>query len=828
MQKIDVIAFLKILSIGTGDFPLTHIFSVNILWNKVVRISNRFTVKLSGVLFLSFFLMLQGRGAAQSSEPKKTLRVGVLLDLEVNASLEFIRRLEHELSQLLQSRYTVSITPDNTLRCNWSSDCIEKNYQRFAGNPGIDIIIGLGPLSGELLTRRPVYPKPVIVVGVIDPFLQKISVTPEQTSGVSNLTFIIFPQSLDADLETFRRLYPYQRICLVEDHRMMDIIPLAPPLIAALKKKGISGGIISVDSLEAVTEGELEGYDAVVLGNLYRFEARERAKLIEKINRLKLPTFSMIGERDLKMGALAATRMEADIPRLVRRVALNIERILDGENAATLPLTFQHQENLQVNMTTADRIGVSPPWDILLESELIRTEGADDTVNLGLKDTITEALTANRTLAAQKQVYQSKEKDVDLSRTPLFPQVGGSARARLIDENQAVGGAAEKTVSGGLGVDQVLFSESLLANLSVSRHQLAAARYSLDQTELDTVQTSGVAYFDILRAMTNRRIRKEYLDMVKENLNISKKRLAVGYSGAADVYRWESELANAKNGLIEAHAFLLAAKQRLNQILSRPVDDPVAIADVRLSDKLFHQYPETDLRKYVSNPASMKFVADFLVAEATANLPEIKEIDQAIAANKRMLASYQRKRYLPDVVASAQADRVFSRTGEGSDVPLPDENSWQMGVNANWTLFPGGEISVRSSQLRIDISRLKTQREDLIHGLELTLRNNIVDIVAKSFNITFSRKAADAGAKNLDLVRDAYEKGQVSIVQLLDAQNAALTSDVAATNAIYEYFTSYLKLERSMGRFVLLTPKAKQVDFFNRLIQYLDEKKLEE
>ena len=175
------------------------------------------------------------------------------------------------------------------------------------------------------------------------------------------------------------------------------------------------------------------------------------------------------------------------------------------------------------------------------------------------------------------------------------------------------------------------------------------------------------------------------------------------------------------------------------------------------------------------------------------------------------------------MVASARTDQLFSRDGAGSEIDLPDENSWQVGVNASWPIFPGGEISVQTRQLRIDISRLQTLRADLFHGLELTLRNNVLDIITKSFNIDLSRKAAEAGAKSLDLVQDSYEKGLVSIVQLLDAQNAALTSKLAAANAVYEYFISYLNLERSVGRFVLLTPEVQQINFFNRFERYMKE-----
>jgi len=444
---------------------------------------------------------------------------------------------------------------------------------------------------------------------------------------------------------------------------------------------------------------------------------------------------------------------------------------------------------------------------------------------LGLRDTIREALSSNKNLAVQQKAFRSKAQDVALTKTELLPQVGISVGGTVIDKNRAEGGQAQRTTSGTATLDQVIFSEQLLANVTIKKHELNASQYSLNQTELDTVQETGVAYFDILKAVTNRRIRKDYLDLTRKNLDIARKRFSVGYSGAADVYRWESEAASAKNSLIEAHAAVLTAKQRLNQLLFRPIDEEFQVRDVALSDNLFNIYPEADFRKYLDNPASMKIFTNFLVMEAQATLPEIKEIDESIKANERLLVSYKRKRYLPDVVLSFQTDHSFSRSGKGSEIPLPDEDSWQVGVNATWPIFQGGEIHTRTRQLRLDISRLETQKADLVHNLELNLRNYVLAIISKSFNINLSKQAAAAAAKSLNLVQDSYEKGLVSIVQLLDAQNAALTADLSAANAVYEYFSSYLNLERSMGRFIMLSPLELQTDFFNRFLKYFNAKR---
>ncbi|MBW2366676.1 MAG: TolC family protein [Deltaproteobacteria bacterium] len=779
----------------------------------------KFAVILSLLVLASLFPM-----GTQAHASGKELRIGILIDVERKETPGLIRKIETEIKNLLEAKYTVKIEDADILRCDWSVDCIERNYQQLVNDARIDIIIGLGFLNGAVLTRRTAYPKPVIVVGVIDTEIQKTPITPQKTSGVHNLTYVMLPKSLDSDLETFHRLYPYRRIGLIEDRRLMEVIPADNRMADILAEMGVSILQISVDSIDAAMDGLSEKVDAVIIGTLNRFEEHDRARLIEKINAQNLPSFALMGAADLRLGALAATGPITDYDKIFRRLALNIERILDGEDPAELPLMLDHPQNLFLNPETARRIGFSPSWDLLMDAQLVLSPSRADVPVLGLGDVIREALSANKALAAKQAAYRSKEADVALSKTELFPQLGISAGGTVIDAEHAAGGQAERTTSAAATVDQVIYSEQLLANVTIKGHELMASQYSLNQLELDTVQETSLVYFDILRALTDRRIRKDYLDLVKKNLDIARKRLSVGYAGAADVYRWESEIARAKNSLIEAYAAMLSAKHRLNQLLYRPIDDEWEVRDVTLSDNPYNFYPEDEFRKFLDNPAFVKTFADFLVMEARTTLPEIKEIDESIKSIKRSLVSYKKKRYLPDVLLRAQADRSLSRSGDGSEIPLPDDDSWQVGVHATWPIFEGGQIHTRTHQLRIDLTRLENQKADLIHNLEANLRNNVLQILSKSFNITLSRQAAEAGAKSLELEQDAYEKGLVSIVQLLDAQNAALTAELSAANAVYDYFTSHLNLERSVGRFVMLSTVAFQTDFMDRFDQYFDEK----
>jgi outer membrane protein TolC len=73
--------------------------------------------------------------------------------------------------------------------------------------------------------------------------------------------------------------------------------------------------------------------------------------------------------------------------------------------------------------------------------------------------------------------------------------------------------------------------------------------------------------------------------------------------------------------------------------------------------------------------------------------------------------------------------------------------------------------------------------------------------------IDLAATAADASRKNFDLVSDAYASGTVSVIELLDAQDASRTADAAAAESLYNFLITVMSLQRSVGGFdYLLTP----------------------
>ena len=64
---------------------------------------------------------------------------------------------------------------------------------------------------------------------------------------------------------------------------------------------------------------------------------------------------------------------------------------------------------------------------------------------------------------------------------------------------------------------------------------------------------------------------------------------------------------------------------------------------------------------------------------------------------------------------------------------------------------------------------------------------------------------------------DSYSRGVVSILDLLDAQNAALVSDQASANAVYDFLVVLMEGERAIGKFTFFQLDVEVDDLLDRL-----------
>ena len=125
-------------------------------------------------------------------------------------------------------------------------------------------------------------------------------------------------------------------------------------------------------------------------------------------------------------------------------------------------------------------------------------------------------------------------------------------------------------------------------------------------------------------------------------------------------------------------------------------------------------------------------------------------------------------------------------------------------------LFEGARRFAESGQATADLSRLRREREAVAEQVEERIRAAVHLASASLSRIDLSRQGAAASARNLELVRDAYARGAVSIIDLLDAQTAYLTARQNEANAVFRFLADVMAVERAVGTFTFLADEAER------------------
>ena len=112
---------------------------------------------------------------------------------------------------------------------------------------------------------------------------------------------------------------------------------------------------------------------------------------------------------------------------------------------------------------------------------------------------------------------------------------------------------------------------------------------------------------------------------------------------------------------------------------------------------------------------------------------------------------------------------------------------------------------------------MATERAVIAQRLEQNVRAALHQAGFSYANINLTRDAAEASARNLELVTDLYQRGAADIIQLVDAQNQALGAALAAANAMYDFLIDALRVQRASGSFSLEGSQEVRDDFLRRL-----------
>jgi hypothetical protein len=92
---------------------------------------------------------------------------------------------------------------------------------------------------------------------------------------------------------------------------------------------------------------------------MLNFPQDEFLKLVDGLAEHGIPSFSVMGCREVDDGVLGGLRPRNEVDKRARQVARNVQRILRGEKAEIIPVEFPLDERLCLNTETLQMLGLS-------------------------------------------------------------------------------------------------------------------------------------------------------------------------------------------------------------------------------------------------------------------------------------------------------------------------------------------------------------------------------------------------------------------------------------------------------------------------------------
>ena len=789
------------------------------------------------ILEIVAWTTLAASAAASAQEP--VVRIGVVIDGPWERNVEIERIIQRELTELMQGEFEFRFPDEARIVGDWSVDTVETSLARLLGDPEVDVVLAMGVIASDRAARLRDIPKPLIAPFIVDAAIQG---TPREGrgSGVRNLSYLSSSITLRRDLEVFRQLRPFERLVLLHGPARNEIPGVRSRLEEVVSEFDIELNLVEIrgradEALSRIPEDA----EAVYVNALLQLLDGELEKLAEGLVARRLPSFSRLGRSEVERGLLMSLTEDV-FDRRARRVALNVQRALLGEDPATFGVDFVMREELVINMATARRINVFPSFALETVAELIQEEPKDRGRRLNLLQVAEEAVLLNRDLAAFDRRVAAGAQNIPIAKSSLLPQLSLGVAGQAIDADRASAtGIAQYLLAPSLTLTQLIYSDPAWANKTIQEDLQEALERDRDGLRLDIVQAATTTYLDVMRTLTSERIQKDNLALTRSNLELSKVRESIGASGRAEVYRWEAQLAADQAGVIRAATNRNLAEIALNRLLHRPFEEPFAPEEVGVDDPIF-MYVRAQFYPYISSRQYFRDTRNALTAIALEESPELMALDAAIRAERRGATAADRAFYIPDVFFQANIEQQF-RAGAGGlgafqalselfpdvDLTAPNNTNWSLGVDFSLPLFTSGQRPAIRRQSIEGLSQLRFQREALRERIEQRVRSALHDTGASYAGIELARDSAEASERNLDLVTDAYSQGAVSIIDLLDAQNAAVRTREAAANAVYDFLIDLLEVERALGKFYFLASPVEIEVLFERVDRFfLDRGKM--
>ncbi|WP_310036036.1 MULTISPECIES: TolC family outer membrane protein [unclassified Sphingomonas] len=400
-----------------------------------------------------------------------------------------------------------------------------------------------------------------------------------------------------------------------------------------------------------------------------------------------------------------------------------------------------------------------------------------------LREAMVKAYRTNPDLTAERANLRATDENVPIARSRGLPGVSSTgAYSESLSNTDATPGSVPRQGTLGVDLSVPVFSGGAVRNsVRAAETRVAAGRAGLRSVEAALFTDVVAAYMDVIRDEATVRLNLQNVRALDVNLQATRDRFEVGDLTRTDVAQSEARLALAQAQLRGAEARLISSREAYIRVVGTA---PGALT------------PPPPLPGLPAGP-------DQAVAVALEENPALEGARKAREASGYDVRVARAAR-LPTVSVGVGGDyynRFGSVPGVGANSGLKNDGfATSAGVSLSIPLFQGGRpaAQVRQAQARESVAIEQVTAAE--RGVIAQVRSAYAVYQSALRVIESSRVAVDANRLSLEGVRAENSVGTRTILDILNAEQELLNSQVQLVTAERDAYVAGFAVLAAMGR----------------------------
>ena len=389
-------------------------------------------------------------------------------------------------------------------------------------------------------------------------------------------------------------------------------------------------------------------------------------------------------------------------------------------------------------------------------------------------------LEIKRTEYAKKGAYAALYPQIDL--TGSYQRTIKKQVMYMTMNGQSMGIEVGKsnTINAGASAAMPVVNAQLWGSLKLSALDVELAVEKARSSRLEMVTQVKNAYYAVLMAKEAFNVYKDVYENAVLNLEETQKKFDAQKTSEFELVRAKTSVANAVPNVYNAESSVILALWQLKAVLGVDLDMDLDVAG-KLEDhsqQMFYDIHQHDSVSLDNNSTmkqlaiQMEQLAQNIKLQKFANIPSL-----ALAFN-------------------------FSYMSMADDISFK-EFPWTpystVGLSLNIPIFAGGKRYQAIRQAKNQHQQVQLQVENTERQLKIAIRQSLNSMEMNMKSYYAAQSAEESAQKAYDIAAASYKLGRGTLLDLNDAQLALTQSQLAKSQAVYNFLSAKAQLEQTLG-----------------------------